>query len=274
MSFLTSRRRTKYLAMQTMALASLWLWGWCAWGNPVPPRLITLTPHATEMVFAAGGGKHVVATVDSSDYPAAAAALPKVGDGLSSSVEQILLHQPDWVIGWRSPLTRQLENLGINVWVSDPQTLSDIGKEIQAMANTFGDPSKAAVWLAAYQAELAQLGEQVPDNQTVRAVVLASSDGRYVIGRHSLINDALRVCGMRNVFDHTQAAAPQISLEGLLAAKPDVIISTEPLMPKAVMGAPVFVVNADWLYRPGPRFVKAVASLCDIARQVREPNKK
>lgn len=274
MSFSMSRRLTKALVMKTTALAALWLLGRCALAGPVPPRIVTLTPHATEMVFAAGGGDHVVATVNSSDYPVVAAALPKVGNGLTSSVEEILIHRPDWVVGWPSPLTRHLESLGVRVWVSDPQNLQDIGNEVQAMADTFGDPTKAAEWLTAYRTELDQLGKQAPGDEPVRALVLASADARYAIGRHGLINDALHQCGMRNVFDKAQVPAPQITQESLLAAKPDVIISTEPLLSEAMVSAPVFVVHADWLYRPGPRFIRAVASLCDIAKQVRRPDKK
>lgn len=269
-----SKRRIKAIAIEAVALGSLLLWGLCAWASPTPPRIITLTPHATELVFAAGGGQHVVATVDSSNYPPAAAALPKVGNGLTSSVEEILSHRPDWVIGWPSPLTRQIQSLGVKVWVSDPQSLEDIATEIQAMAQRFGDPKSAATWVKTYRTELAKLGEKPLLNKPLRAMVLASSDGRYVIGQHGLINEALLVCGMRNVFEDARAPALQISQEGLLAAKPDVIISSEPMISKAVVSAPVFAVNADWLYRPGPRFMKAVTSLCDIARQAREHAKK
>jgi len=65
-------------------------------------RIITLTPHATEMLFAAGAGEHIVATVDASDFPSQARAIPKLGDGLNTSVEQVLQWQPDWVVGWPS----------------------------------------------------------------------------------------------------------------------------------------------------------------------------
>ena len=67
------------------------------------PRVITLTPHATEMVFAAGAGEMIVATVDASDFPQQAQHIPRFGDGIHNSLEEIVRWEPDIVVGWPSP---------------------------------------------------------------------------------------------------------------------------------------------------------------------------
>src|SRR5690606_18186652 len=72
-----------------------------AWVNdtvPIPVnRAISLAPHITELIYAAGAGDKIVATVLSSDYPPASRAIPRIGDGLHVSVEKVLSFRPDLV---------------------------------------------------------------------------------------------------------------------------------------------------------------------------------
>src|SRR5690554_2683501 len=70
-------------------------------------RVITLAPHVTELIYAAGGGDKMVATVNSSNYPLEALALPRVGDGLSINAEQLLNLQPDLIVGWQNTMAIQ-----------------------------------------------------------------------------------------------------------------------------------------------------------------------
>lgn len=227
-------------------------------------RLVTLTPHATEMVYAAGAGKQIVATVQSSDYPAAALNIPRVGDGITTAVEQIIRWKPDWVIGWPSPLMEKLQELGIKTWITNPNSLDSIAAQVLAMAKTFGDVEKARHWSLQYQRLLAAAKQQTDPGRPIRVAVLASADGQFVIARHALINEALHHCGGLNVFGQLASPAIRIGPESLIAAKPDVIISGEPLMNKPASPAPIVLIEGDWLYRPGPRFALAAEQLCKI----------
>jgi vitamin B12 transport system substrate-binding protein len=231
-------------------------------------RIVTLTPHATEMVFAAGAGGQVVATVESSNYPPAAQGIERIGDGLNTSAEQVLAYTPDWVVGWPSPLMSQLQSLGIRTWVSSPESLEAIGTEVLAMADSFGDQEVARDWHDHYIERLGQMGGQ--SDQPINVVVLASTDGQFVIGQHALINDALARCAAVNAFGHSRAQAPQVSLEGLIAVKPDVLISGRALDKSAAVPAttPLRVVDADTLYRPGPRFIEAALEICHLVQQL------
>src|SRR5690606_12223983 len=67
-------------------------------GGPSPHRVITLSPHATEMIHAAGAGHTLVGTVSSSDFPDSARALPRVGDGILLNQERILTLRPTLVV--------------------------------------------------------------------------------------------------------------------------------------------------------------------------------
>src|SRR5690606_383357 len=67
---------------------------------PAPSRAITLAPHITELMFAAGAGDKIVATVSSSDFPVAALGIPRVGDGVNINIEKTLTLHPDIVLAW------------------------------------------------------------------------------------------------------------------------------------------------------------------------------
>lgn len=266
-----SKRRTK-----AKALGALFLWTWCALGaapdTAHAERIVTLTPHATELVFAAGAGDQIVGTVESSDFPEAAKSIARVGDGLNTSAEQVIALEPDWVVGWPSPLLSQLKSLGIGVFESDPASLEAIGQEVLRLGEAFGTEDKARAWQAAFSQKVSSLGQYSTPaaGKQVRVVVLASADGQFAIGRHSLINDTLARCGAINPFAQTQAAAPQISAESLIAAKPDVMISGRPLesLQPMTLAVPLAVIDADSLYRPGPRFINAAIEMCKLAHSV------
>lgn len=262
-----SKRRTK-----AQALGALCLWAWCALGAALDTahaaRIVTLTPHATELVFAAGAGDQIVGTVESSDFPEAAKSIARVGDGLNTSVEQVIALEPDWVVGWPSPLLSQLKSFGINTFTSNPDSLEAIGQEVLNLGKTFGTEDQAQAWQAEFSRAVGELGQyNTLAPAPVRVVVLASADGQFAIGRHALINDTLARCGATNPFAQTQAAAPQISAESLIAAKPDVMISGRPLegLQPMTLAVPLAVIDADSLYRPGPRFINAAIEMCKLA---------
>src|SRR5690606_10373623 len=102
---------------------------------PPARRAISLAPHATELIFAAGAGGHLLAPVESSDYPEAARALPRVGDGVTVNPELLLAWRPDLVAAWQPTsalvaLAPALARLGIPLVYSRPRSLDDIATEI------------------------------------------------------------------------------------------------------------------------------------------------
>jgi len=273
MCFLMSRQLTNIRTW-----GALCLWAWCALASADGLRIVTLAPHATEIVFAAGAGDQIVGTVESSDFPEPAKVIPRVGDGLNTSAEQVLALNPDWVIGWPSSLLSQLDGLGIDTMAASPDSLEDIGQAVLQIGQIMGTLPDAQAWHRQFMQQMQSLGEFDADatDKPLRVVVLASANAQYVIGRHALINDALKRCGGINPFAQTQAAAPQISRESLIAAKPDVIISgMAPDNPQTMtLIAPLAVIDADSLYRPGPRFINAAQAICQLAQQKRQPRSK
>lgn len=234
------------------------------------PRILSLTPHATEMLFAAGAGEFIVATVTSSDYPAQAQSIPKLGDGLNTSVEQVLDWQPDWVVGWPSTLMTQLKSLGVKTMVLEAQSLDEIPVLIHDIGERLDTVDQADVQSAQLFDRIQKLSRKVTPRPPadVDVAVLASPDGQYVLGKHSLINQTLDLCGGQNVFADTLAAAPAVSLESLLAANPKIVFSGHSPPAWLADQFEVMVIDPDWLYRPGPRFINAAEQICTKLEQV------
>lgn len=237
--------------------------------NSTLPRIVTLTPHTTELVFAAGGGQAIVATVQASNYPASVLTLPRVGSGLGVEVEPIVSQNPTLVVSWPSPLLDRLKKLGFKTFASQPQYLNDIPNEIDALGKALHTEAFANTQSAILRSRIQALPNLKPKTP-LKVAILADLDAGYAIGGQHVLNDVLLRCGAVNVFAQQAAAAPLISAESLWATQPDFIIvgQTEQklvqLPPKmAHLKAKVLAVNADTLFRPGPRFIDAAELICN-----------
>ena len=100
-------------------------------------RIISLTPHMTELLFAAGAGGHIVGTVEYSNYPPAAQRITRIGDSAQLDLERILALRPDLVVVWQyGNAQRQLDKLlrlGIPVYYNEPRRLADIARAIEQL---------------------------------------------------------------------------------------------------------------------------------------------
>lgn len=250
-------------------------------------RAVTLAPHATELVYAAGAGGFVVGTVMGSDYPPAARALPVIGDGTQPDPERVAAARPDLLIAWQSsaaePLVRVMDKLGVPVFYSDPRTLAAIPGAVERMGALFGTESVANAAAHDMRARLDALKARYANRRPVRVFVQAGLDPIYTLNDTSIVSDALRLCGGVNVFGQASIVAPQVTLEGVLAARPEAVLAgvSRPedtqsnLAAWRAMGLPaarqghVYGVDADALYRPGPRLIDAAETLCADLDRVR-----
>ena len=142
---------------------------------PAPQRIITLTPHLTELLYDIGAGDRIVATDDASDFPAEVATLPRVANYRSINLEALLALKPDLVVAWRSAQARMLapvEKLGIPVFSYIPPSAwawrKGRAKKCAALADTFVAifPHELPVYEAA-GANISFLGNPLVD--TVKA---------------------------------------------------------------------------------------------------------
>lgn len=255
---------------------------------PAPAqRLLTLAPHATELVFAAGGGERIVGTVDYSDYPPAALALPRVGDAWQLNPETVLALRPDLVVAWQSGPTTMLQPVlqaaGIPVFFSAPAKLVDIPANIEKLGALMGTQDVANAVAQDMRARLARIEAEYASRAAVSVFIQAGSQPLYTLTDKHIVGDALRICGATNVFGSAGPAAPMIDVETVIAANPQVILAATgtgyndpiadwrryaPALP-AVERGHLFILDADALYRPGPRLIDATEQLCKLIDGVR-----
>src|SRR3569623_433193 len=124
-------------------------------------RIVSLAPHLTELLFDIGAGARVVGTVNNSNYPAAARAVPLDGDNGRKDFERILGLKPDvevvWGGGTPSADDARLRQLGLPVYVNAPHRLEDIARHLELLGAVTGLEGNAQRAAAAYRRELADL---------------------------------------------------------------------------------------------------------------------
>lgn len=227
--------------------------------------MITLAPNLTEMLFATGSGASIVGTDDFSNYPPAAARLPKVG-GMQPDVEKIVSLKPDLVIasteGNHPNLAPALEAVKIPLQVIKTDRLTDVPSAMR----TLGGPNAESA-AASLERDLA--AQKRTRDKPLRVLFAVWTDPLYVAGRETFTDDLFALTGAQNAVEVT--GWPQYSLESLAAEPPDLILyprgSVTPEQVNALLArAPrikprVEAVDQDIFQRPGPRMAEAARAL-------------
>jgi len=249
-------------------------------------RIISLAPHITELLFAAGAGDALVGVTEFSDYPEAALALPRVGGGGGLDLEAIVALQPDLVVAWhsgnpRGPVER-LQSLGITVFFSEPRKLDDIPSTLLRLGRLAGTESVAAVEADSFIARSIALSDKYASRPKVSVFYQIWDQPLMTLNGEHLFSDVLHLCGGENIFGTLPVLAPQVDIEAVLQANPDVIvIATEsndsPLLGKwqrwpgmsAVKQGHVYAVQREQLVRHSPRILDGAEHLCKLLDSVR-----
>ena len=253
-------------------------------------RIVSLAPHATELLYAAGAGDRVVGVLASSDWPPDAAGKPKVGDARALDMERIVTLAPDLVVTWPYAAPAQVGALlarGVPVFTADPATIDGIAVDIERLGALAGTLPAAAARAAELRARLARLSARHAGARTLRVFYEIWNAPLYTIGGRHLITEAIGVCGGENVFASLALPAPGVSVEAVLAARPEAIVAgadggVRPAwlddwkrwatLP-AVANGNLFTVDANLLHRAGPRFLDGVEALCDLLDRARTPGR-
>jgi len=249
-------------------------------------RIVSLAPHATELLYAAGAGEHVVGVLSTSDWPPEAARKPKVGDAHRLDLERILALAPDLIVTWPYSASEQVATLrrrGIPVFITNPTTIAGIATDIERLGAMAGTESSANQRAGAFRAQLERLAQRRGAAREVRVFYEIWNEPLYTIGGKHLITEAIRLCGGENVFASLTLPAPGVSVEAVLAARPEAIIAgadggVRPpwlddwkrwtTLPAVVLGN-LYTVDANLLHRPGPRFLDGMEGLCAALDEAR-----
>lgn len=226
-------------------------------------RIVTLAPHATELVIAAGAADRLVAIATGPSDDRRLPALPHVGGPGALDREALLVLQPDLVVGWQSGNRASdldwLTRSAIAVYRSEPHTLHDVSAAIRALGELSGTAQSARAAGAAFDRTVLTACTRMPPRP---AYVLVWEQPAITIGGRHWMNDVLRAGGFRNLFATVPSGTFQIAPEALLAAGSATRISLSPPFENDRQR-----LLADRLSRPGPHLAEGVALLCALRLQ-------
>jgi iron complex transport system substrate-binding protein len=248
-------------------------------------RIITLAPHLAELAFIAGAGERLLATVEYSDYPEAAATLPRIGDAFRFDLERIVALRPDLIIAWDSgnpaAALSRLEDLGLAVWRIEIQRPADIPRAIRLIARSAGLETPAAA--SAAEARLNELQTRYSGRSPISYFYQVSERPLFTLNGAHLVSQGLAICGGQNVFADEPVIAPRVALEAVLQADPDVLIAPsipgapDPLAQwddwprmQAVRNQAKILLPADEISRATVRTLDALALACRQLDRLRQ----
>jgi len=244
-------------------------------------RIVSLSPHVTETLFAAGAGGKLVGTVEYSDFPAAAKALPRIGGYERLDVEAIVARKPDLAIGWvsgnSSAHIAKLRALGIPVFLAEPERIDDVAVALQRYGELAGTEAVARPAAEAFRARLRDLRQRYGTRPPVRTFYQLWSQPLMTVGGAQVISHVIELCGGTNVFANLKPLAPSVSVEAVVVANPEVIVASgmDEARPAwlddwrrwksitAVQRDNLNFIPPDIIQRHTPRLVEGAARLCE-----------
>ncbi len=250
-------------------------------------RIISLSPHGTELLFAAGAGDRVIGAVSYSDYPPEAKKIPRVGGYKALDLERILALRPDLVVGWESGngsgVLKRLETLGLTVFVTEPRHLEQVPGAIEKLGKLAGTESDARLAAERFRSRLQALTNRYRQRPSVSVFYEVWNRPLMTIGGDHLISRVIERCGGRNVFEALGELAPTVSEEAVIAANPQVIIASGMGEERpewlddwrrwksinAVSREQLHFIPPDLLQRPTPRALEGTERLCRSLEQAR-----
>lgn len=239
-------------------------------------RVISLAPSLTEMMLELGAADQLVGVLDGGlSRPAALTQLPSVGRSDQLELETLLSLQPDLLLAWSDNLSaarrRQLQQLGIPLFEVAPRTLDELGEAVAALGERVGRGAQGRLLAHHFAERVALMRQQYQREPALRVFYQVWAQPLYTLGGQQIISDALHVCGAQNVFAELSLPAPQVSVEGVLQANPQVILLSDPSQAtawqawpqiEAVQRKQVWVIPDAGLERPSLQMLDALEQLC------------
>ena len=241
-------------------------------------RILALSPHVCEMLYAIGAASRVVGAVSYCDYPADARALPRVGSYKGIRVEAALRLKPDLAIASSEHVKglMQLKKAGVNIVISNPRRFEDIFHDMLTLGALTGHQQEAATLVRQQRKRLNRIRQHASSQR--RVFYELWPDPLLTVGKSGFINTLISEAGGHNVFAHIPLETPRVNIEAVIKARPDMIII--PLEKRNIQQRQRFWnkwlgkqhvhvagVDPDLLHRPGPRLIDGLEILQRILNQ-------
>ncbi|MGE5467969.1 MAG: cobalamin-binding protein [Ignavibacteria bacterium] len=250
-------------------------------------RIVSLAPHVTEILFAAGAGARIMGTVDYSDYPPPAKRIARVGGYSQVDLEMVAALKPDLIIAWESgnpPATiAKLRTLGVPVFVNQPDRILDVARSIEQFGRLAGTSAVADPAASEFRARYESLAARYSNRPKLRVFYQIWKEPLMTINGKQIISDAIRLCGGENVFAGLPALAPNVTVEAVLAANPEVIVASGmgearpewvddwrrwPQLAAAARGN-LYFIPPELIQRHTPRVLDGAQRMCEDLEEAR-----
>lgn len=251
-------------------------------------RIVSLAPHATELLFAAGAGGAVVGVSEYSNYPPEAQRLPSVGGVAALDLERVVALKPELVVVWGSGNSAvqiaKLRSIGIPVFESEPRSFAAIASSIERLALLAGTEAQGQRAASNFRTRLEGLGTNYRHRSPVSVFYQIWREPLMTLNGAHLVSKAIRLCGGENIFEAMPQLVPAVSVEAVLAANPEAIVASSGanddafapwrhfLRLTAVTRGNLFSIDGELMNRAAPRILDGVEALCrqlDTARRKR-----
>lgn len=244
-------------------------------------RILSLAPHATELLFAAGAGALLVGVSDYSDYPEQAKKISSVGNIFALDLERVIALKPDLVVVWGTGnaklLVNKLRDIHVTVFESEPRNFETVASSLERLSVLTGTEKAGNAAAVKFRTRLESLRQTYQLNAAtppVRVFYQVWSKPLMTLNDQHLVSAAIRLCGGKNIFADLKELSPTVSTEAVLAANPQAIITStgerQDMLAdwrqfsavSAVSKGNLFTVKSDLINRAGPRVLDGTEDLC------------
>ncbi len=242
-------------------------------------RIVSLSPHLAELVFAVGAGERLVGVSAYTDFPEAAANLPVIGDAFMLDLERMTVLNPDLLLAWQSGtpahVIDELQSRGYRVEVIKTKSLQDIPVALRRIGSLTGQSAPANTVAEDFVAGLNVLEDLAVGAEPIKVFYQVSKRPLYTINGEHYVSQLIEICGGRNIFADLGKLAPLIGVEAVLERDPEVMLAGEDAGPDAFdewerwpdMAASRygnhFLMPTAEIGRATPRLLEAGAAICN-----------
>lgn len=238
-------------------------------------RIITLSPHLTEIVFALGKGDLLVGVSDYSDYPASAVNLPRVASYEGANLADIIRLQPTHILAWRGGNKdadiEKLKNMDVKLYESSIDSVDSLLTDINNIGQFLNANTEASKLLSSINSTIASISERY-QGQVKTAIYYLSAQPFMGLGNDKWLNSLLSLCGIENIYVDSMSAYPQLQMADIIRKQPNVIIagSNAPSTSIEAFWSPhsgllqsqIILANPDALHRFTNRAIGEMETLC------------
>ena len=233
------------------------------------PRIISLAPNTTEILFSLGLGDSIVGLDVFSNYPEEAKNIERIGTFNNPNMERIILLKPDYILvnsGLEKAREDYLTSLGIKVIKVSPKTIEGLYGDIRKLGVIFNKEENAKNLIQDMQIRIKNIA-RAKKGRAPKVFVQLFDDPLVTVS--SFISDIIRLAGGENIASDIKDDAGIFSYEALIDRNPDIILEVGfsnnndfPQSINAVKNHRIYKgLNPDLVLRPGPRAVEAIEML-------------